>query len=234
MLKLRQFSDGRESALRAHIMALSPAPASAPELLNAIDDYRAANNVGMMVFQQPKIRASRKVLESLASPPKTLVELGGYVGQSAVAWGDMLRSLNATSASSVKPRVFSLELANPFVTIIEDFVRLTNLSDIVQVVQGTSSDSLRSLKSKHGVDTIDVLFLDHWEEFYVPDLRICEELKLLKKGSVVIADNVDKPGAPAYLAYMKTGGENGWKYRCESVEVEHEPGAPVSSSAVIS
>ena len=134
-----KFNDGRESALHAHIMSLNPAPASASEVIGAIGAYNTTNHLRMIVFQQPKIEASQKVLQSLSATPKTLVELGGYIGQSAVAWGDMLCSLNDTSSDAIKPRVFSMELEQAFFPIIEDFVRLAKLSDIVKVVQGTSS-----------------------------------------------------------------------------------------------
>lgn len=73
-----------------------------------------------------------------------------------------------------------------------------------------------------------MLFLDHWEKFYVPDLRLCEELSLLKPGSVIVADNTDMPGAPDYLKYVEGGGEGGWKYRCESIEVGGSTKGPVS------
>ena len=35
------------------------------------------------------------------------------------------------------------------------------------------------------------------------DFKVCQELGLLKKGSMVIADNVMKPGAPEYRAFVR-------------------------------
>ena len=96
-------------------------------------------------------------------------------------------------------------------------------------MQGESGESLRKLKSEKCIEHIDVLFLDHWEKFYVPDLRLCEELGLLKKGSVIVADNTDMPGAPDYLKYVEGGGEGGWKYRCESIDIGTQKG-PVGDS----
>ena len=37
---------------------------------------------------------------------------------------------------------------------------------------------------------MDVLFVDHAKERYLPDLRLIEEAGLLRDGSVVCADNV--------------------------------------------
>jgi catechol O-methyltransferase len=42
--------------------------------------------------------------------------------------------------------------------------------------------------------TIDALFLDHWKDRYAPDLQLCEDLKLFRVGSVILADNTDFPG----------------------------------------
>lgn len=183
-------------------------------------DYHVNNVQRLMIFSQPKLDATEKVLATLDPKPKVLVELGGYVGKSALAWGLMLQKFHQASqgqASEVK--VFSMELEPDFVSIIRDFVDTSGLSGTVEVLEGESGESLKRLKAEKGIERIDVLFLDHWEKFYVPDLRTCEDLKLLKKGSVVVADNTDMPGAPDYLKYVESGGEGGWRYRCESVDV---------------
>lgn len=38
-----------------------------------------------------------------------------------------------------------------------------------------------------------MLLLDHWEKLYVDDLKVVEELDLLKEGSVIVADIVVCP-----------------------------------------
>lgn len=186
-----------------------------------------------MTFKPPKVEASRQYLSKLVPKPKVLVELGGYVGISALSWGDMLRSFHTSDGEVKDVKVYSCELEPDFVKIIRDFVSTAGLNGTVEVMEGISTDSLRKLKKERGIEHIDVLFLDHWEEFYLPDLKICQELGLLRVGSVVVADNTDKPGAPEYLKYMQTGGEGGWKYRCETVAVEAPQGAPVSSVAMV-
>lgn len=177
-----------------------------------------------MIFQQPKVDAAQRVLEKLDPKPRILVELGGYVGKSAIAWGAMLRDFHADG----QVKVFSMELEADFVRIIRDFVEIAGLTDIVEVVEGQSGDSLRNLKQQKGIEKIDVLFLDHWEKFYLSDLKVCEELGLLRVGSVVVADNTDMPGAPEYLRYVEGGGEGGRKYRCEKTVVDEPQGSPVS------
>ncbi|KAJ3071475.1 hypothetical protein HK102_006428 [Quaeritorhiza haematococci] len=48
-----------------------------------------------------------------------------------------------------------------------------------------------------------MFFIDHWKDRYLPDLKLIEEKKLLRKGSVIIADNTIYPGTPDYLAYIR-------------------------------
>jgi catechol O-methyltransferase len=48
------------------------------------------------------------------------------------------------------------------------------------------------------------MFLDHYKPAYTTDLKLCEELGLITKGSVLAADNVIKPGNPPYLKYVRS------------------------------
>ena len=62
---------------------------------------------------------------------------------------------------------------------------------------------------KEGLKKIDLLFLDHSEELYAQDFKVVEGLGLLKKGAMVVADNVVRPGAPEYRALVRN--MDGWK-----------------------
>jgi len=88
---------------------------------------------------------------------------------------------------------------------------LAGLKGVVDVVVGEAAVEMRRLKEEGKLERVDFLLLDHWEKFYVEDLKVVEELELLKEGSVVVADNVDCPGAPEYLEYVRGG--NGYSSR---------------------
>lgn len=128
--------------------------------------------------------------------PQVMVELGGYVGYSALLFGDAVRKAGGKS-------YFSLEKNPEFAAIIMSFVDLAGLSDIVKVFVGPSGDSIRRL-SENGLKHIDLLFLDHWKPAYLFDLRLCEELRLIEPGSFLAADNVVDPGNPPYLEYVRS------------------------------
>ena len=48
-----------------------------------------------------------------------------------------------------------------------------------------------------------MLFIDHFEQYYLPDLRISESLGLVQPGTIVVADNIISPGAPKYAEYIR-------------------------------
>jgi len=187
----------------------------------AIDEFSSRDGNHMMTFRGPKIDVSREQLEKMDPKPKTIVELGGYVGRSAIAWGQILLDINGGDREGLK--VYTCELDPKLSDIIKDHVEIAGLSDIVEVLVGKSEDSLKKLKSEGTIPHIDMLFIDHFEQYYLPDLQLVEALGLFKKGSLVLADNTDFPGAPAYLVYVRAGGSGGpVKLKTETLETKTE------------
>lgn len=162
-------------------------------VLKAIDEFGGKKylmNVGSLKGKiMTDLIAQRK--------PDVMVELGGYVGYSAVLFGDAVKKAGGK-------RYYSLECNPEYAAIIRSFVDLAGLSDIVKVEVGTSDGSLRRLHASGDLDRIDLLFIDHYKPAYTHDLKLCEELKLVRQGSTVAADNVVHPGAPDYLAYVRS------------------------------
>lgn len=128
------------------------------------------------------------------------MELGGYVGYSAILFGDALRNAGGR-------KYWSLERSPEFAAVITSLVELAGLQDIVKVVVGSSDHSLRQLHAQKHFAKIDLLFLDHYKPAYLPDLKLCEQLRLVTSGSVLAADNVIKPGNPPYLEYVRSSVE---------------------------
>ena len=147
----------------------------------------------------------RIVAELIADvKPQTMVELGGYVGYSALLFGDAVRKAGGK-------RYFSLERNPEFAAVIMSLVDLAGLSDVVKVIVGPSADSIRRLHADGVLKSIDLMFLDHYKPAYTTDLKLCEHLQLVTPGTVLAADNVIKPGNPPYLRYVRS-----------SVEEKHE------------
>lgn len=131
-----------------------------------------------------------------------MVELGGYVGYSTILFASHLRAV-----STAPPRYFCLELNPVFGAMIMALVDLAGLTEVVTVAIGPSDVSLKRLHAEGVLAKIDMLFLDHYKPAYVCDLKLCESLGLVAAGSVLVADNVIKPGNPPYLEYVRASVE---------------------------
>jgi catechol O-methyltransferase len=166
-------------------------------MLQAIDEFSSTHDFLISIGAH-----KANILSSLISKeePKTVVELGGYLGYSAILFADAMRRSNS-SAQGLK--VWSLEMNAEFASIAEKLIDIAGLSDIATVVVGSAEESLRKLKNEERLVKVDMVFLDHAEELYVADFKVCEELGLLGEGSVVVADNVVRPGAPEYRALVR-------------------------------
>lgn len=84
-----------------------------------------------------------------------------------------------------------------------NLIDLAGLSDTVKVVVGDAESSLKRLREECQFESIDILFLDHVEDLYLPHFKVCQKLGLLKEGALVVADNVVRPGAPEYRKYVR-------------------------------
>ena len=170
-----------------------------PELiLDAMDDFSAQHDLLISVGLD-----KRKVLRDVIGDKalRVGVELGGYLGYSAILFGELMRR-NAAAAGT-QQRLWSLEASPVYAAFAMSMVDLAGLSDIVKVVTGPAAVSLRRLHQSGKLKQADLLFLDHSEELYTADLKLCEELGIVGPGSMVVADNVGRPGAPDYREYVR-------------------------------
>lgn len=133
--------------------------------------------------------------------PSIMVELGCYFGYSAVMFGHELKS-------NPKSKYYSFEANPEYAEIAREVIDLAGLSDKVEILVGKASENLpkfqRVLKDKHGSDAkVDFIFIDHWKDLYLPDLRVIESLALIEPGTFIVADNIYRPGAPEYVRYVQ-------------------------------
>jgi catechol O-methyltransferase len=186
----RRMDDGREEAMLQHVLA-NCVQGDPESVLNSIDSFAWSGTWMMNVGDRKGLILDDEVK---LVQPQIAVEVGGYCGYSAVR---IARLLPAGG------RLFSLELEPRFAAIAEQIVRAAGLSDRVQHIIGPSDQSLRRLREITGRDHVDLFFLDHWKDLYLADIQTIEECRLLRAGTVVVADNVIYPGTPEYLAYVR-------------------------------
>ncbi|KAM9099809.1 catechol O-methyltransferase isoform X2 [Sarcophilus harrisii] len=133
-----------------------------------------------------------KVVEEVK--PKVLLELGTYCGYSAVRMGRLLPPGG---------HLFTIEFNESFAAIAQQIIQLAGLQEKISILKGPTEEIIPQLKKKYEINTVDMVFLDHWKDRYLPDTRLLEESGLLRKGSVLLADNVILPGAPEFLQYIR-------------------------------
>lgn len=198
-------------------------------LVATIDTYAAATTPLMTIG--PKKRDYIIDIMAKATPgPKTFIEFGAYVGYSAVALASALRDFN----KGHKVRYISLEMNPVYAAITASFAELAGLKDVVEVHVAPAGDSLKRMLRDGGLKEgeADFMLVDHWQSAYLPDLKLCEQLNVFKKGTIIVADNVIYPGAPDYLAYVTKGiaerSSEGLRYETITTEDFKTPWAPVS------
>ncbi|KAH8679013.1 S-adenosyl-L-methionine-dependent methyltransferase [Tricladium varicosporioides] len=190
------FGDGREEEL-VEFMTNHPngskIKGSPSKVLAAIDEYGRTKKYLMNVGEDKGKIVTDIIRER---KPDTMVELGGYCGYSTILFSSILRE-------SGGKRYLSLERSAKFAKVIETLVKLAGLDDVVRVVVDSSNDGIKKIHQE-GVKTIDMMFLDHYKPAYTTDLKLCENLGLIKKGTVLVADNCISPGNPPYLEYVRS------------------------------
>jgi catechol O-methyltransferase len=193
--------DGREIALLKYVYGhpdLDKIRGSPSGILRVIDEFAAQEDF-LINIGPDKGEKVQEIIQK--EKPTTLVELGGYIGYSAISFAETMRQVHGETKQEL--RLWSLEFDPLTASIAMNLIELAGSSDIVKVVVGSAADSLHRLQAEKKLTTIDFLFLDHVEDLYVADLKVCEKLSLLKPGSIIVADNVVIPGAPQYREYVR-------------------------------
>lgn len=192
-----KFDDGREVDLLHFVYghaSINEIRGSPSGVLKVVDEY-ARTKKYLMNVGEDKGRIVANLISEVK--PQTMVELGGYIGYSALVFGDAVRKAGGK-------RYFSLERNPEFAAVIMSLVALAGLSDVVKVEVGPSADSIQRLHDSGSLSHIDLMFLDHYKPAYTTDLKLCEHLRLITPGSVLAADNVIHPGNPPYLEYVRS------------------------------
>ena len=176
----------------------------ADSVIEAMNKYHDEVERTMAVGQK-----KGKILDSTIQEcdPTTAVELGGFYGYSAIRIGRGLKP---------DAKLYSIELSPAMVKISTELIEFAGLSEQVTVVQGSSTETLQRFQSNEfPITSFDFVFIDHWKTLYKSDLLLMEKLNLIKQGSVIVADNIIFPGAPAYAEYVR----NSSKYKSTTFTV---------------
>ncbi|APA98881.1 Catechol O-methyltransferase [Nocardia seriolae] len=183
-----QFGDGREAAVRDHVLA--DAEQGDPQsVLDAIDRFARTRSNLVNVGDEKGLLLDAAVRRA---NPKLALELGTYVGYSAV------RTARALPEGA---RLISVEFSAANAEVARAIIAHAGFADRVTVVVGTIGDggeTVERLAEEYGITagSVDFIFVDHDKSAYLADLKTILEAGWLHPGTLVVADNMRIPGAP--------------------------------------
>lgn len=189
-----QVGDGREAEAVRYVLAHARS-GDIDDVLATIDRFAYDKSMLMNIGDE-----KGRLLDAAVrrADPRRALELGTYCGYGA------LRIARAAPDA----QVFSVELAEANAANARQIWAHAGVADRVTCVVGTVGDggrTLDALTAQHGLDpgALDFLFLDHDKVAYLPDLQAILDRGWLRRGAIVVADNILVPGAPKYRAFMR-------------------------------
>jgi len=203
-----QVGDGREEALAEYVVA-NARQGAADDVIRVIDEFCYEQKFMINVGDDKGEILDRAVERT---KPRRILELGTYCGYSA---------LRMSRVMPPGAQLVSIEFNPANAEIARRIWDQAGLGDNVRVVVGTLGDgggTLAALEADHGFGpgSLDLVFIDHAKDAYLPDLQLLVEKGWLHKGSVVVADNIKLPGAPEYRDFMRAQDGKAWR------TVEHD------------
>jgi catechol O-methyltransferase len=203
-----QVGDGREEALRAYVAQHARA-GDLDDVIRVIDGFCYERSVMMNVGDEKGELLDAALRRASA---RLILELGTYCGYSA---------LRLARAMPEGARVVSIEFNAANAAIARHIWDHAGIADQLSVVVGTLGDGGKTmdvLEAEHGFEegSVEFAFIDHDKHAYLPDLERILQRGWFRAGSIVVADNIKFPGAPAYRAFMAEQEGHTWR------TVEHE------------
>lgn len=114
-------------------------------------------------------KGERIVAKINEQKPRMMVELGGYVGYSAILFGNAVRAAGGD-------KYISLEYSKEYASVASKLIELAGLTDFVEVIVGSAADSLAGMAKEKSLKTIDILLIDHEKSLYLDDLKVAEKM----------------------------------------------------------
>ncbi|CAF1186754.1 unnamed protein product [Rotaria sordida] len=163
----------------------------ASSVINTIDEYcwtqQALMNIG---------DGKGKILDAAlqSRQPKTVLELGTFLGYSSLRMASQLPEDTLIVTIEVNP-----ESAATARRIHEH----AGVENRIQIVLDQTDRAIPRLSKQFNVDSFDFIFIDHHKEAYLSDFKLLENVGLINRGTMIVADNIIYPGAPDYANYVR-------------------------------
>lgn len=139
------------------------------EFLGEIETYAYENNVPII---EPEVAQLISVMIKIAKP-KEILEVGTAIGYSALVM----------ASSFAKCRVTTIERNENMIEKAQININNSDFKDKIRIVNGDANEVLAELTGNY-----DFIFLDAAKGQYIEFFK--QSSKLLKKGGIIISDNV--------------------------------------------
>ncbi|CAF2440810.1 unnamed protein product [Rotaria sp. Silwood2] len=160
-------------------------------IINTIDHYGWTKHWLMNIGDQ-----KGKILDQAIQTrkPKTILELGTFLGYS---------SLRIISQLPDDALFITIEVDSQSAEIAHTILEYAGVNNRVKIINDYTNNVIPHLSENFNIDSFDFIFLDHFKEVYLRDFKMLEDVGLIKCGTVILADNVIRPGTPDYLNYVR-------------------------------
>ena len=145
--------------------------------------------------------------------PRSVLELGTYLGYS---------SLRMASQLPDNVLIVSVEKDARSAEIARKIHQHAGMANRVNILVDSTSHAIPRLSQQFRLDAFDFIFIDHLKDLYLPDLKLLERHGLIGTGTMIVADNVITPGAPAYLHYIRNNPNYTSKMYDASIEYRND------------
>jgi catechol O-methyltransferase len=209
-----QVGDEREQALRAYVVEHARA-GDLDDVIRVVDEFCYERSFMINVGDEKGALLDDAVRRAA---PRLILELGTYCGYSALRMARVMPK---------GAHIVSIEFLEDNAEIARALLRHAGVDDRVNVVVGSLGDggaTLDALAAEHGFEpgSVDFVFLDHDKDAYLPDVQLLLDRGWLHPGTVLVADNVKRPGAPEYRAYMTANEGRAWRTVEHDTHVEYQ------------
>ncbi|KAJ3410625.1 hypothetical protein HDV05_003546 [Chytridiales sp. JEL 0842] len=186
-------------------------------MLRVMDDFGYDHHWHMSVGEI-KGAIVEKIIQDVK--PRVMVEIGCYMGYSAIRFAQHL------PPSAHGGHYYTFEPNPVYASIASQLIQMAGLSDRVTLIHGTFAEKYEwFLKEYNITNGVDMFFIDHWKDLYLPDFLLIESTpNLTHPNTVVVADNIFYPGAPDYLEYVTKKSERVQRWELVETELEYSRG----------
>ena len=209
-----QVGDGRKPALARYVEA-EARQGDLDDVIRIVDDFAYHRSFLINVGDEKGGILDAAIRRTV---PRQLLELGTYCGYSA------LRTARVMPEGA---RLVSIEFNAENAAIARRIWDHAGIGQELTVLVGTLGDggeTIAKLESEHGFasGSLDFVFIDHDKSAYLTDLGRILDQGWLHAGSVVLADNIRRPGVPDYREFMQSEEGRAWRTSEDETHVEYQ------------